>query len=184
MFERPQLDDMDLHSGTLAGEDRAAGGKHPYSENRKQLFLLGMCIDPSPVGLSSNNYPGLFPLSEHIAWSSIFPYIYTMVQSISPSTDHEGHNSAFYAALLVSAFTFGEFLMAPQWAKISDRVGRKPTLLIGSVGAMFSAAAFGLSISLPMAITARICAGMLNPNLGVLKTYVGELVSKDKQGGS
>jgi len=105
-----------------------------------------------------------------------------MVQSLSRSTDPEGHNTAFYAGLLVSVFTFGEFLMAPQWAKISDRIGRKPTLLIGSVGAMSSAAVFGLSVSLPMAIGARICAGMLNPNLGILKTYVGELVSKDKQG--
>lgn len=175
---------MDLHSGTPAGDNCVAGRRRPYSETSKQLFLLGMCIDRSLVELSSNNYPDLFPLSENIAWSSLFPYIYTVVQSTSPSTDHEGHNTAFYAALLVSAFTFGEFLMAHQWAKGSDRVGRKPTLLIGSVGAMFSAAAFGLSISSPMAIAARICTGMLNPNLGVLKTYVGELVSKDKQGGS
>lgn len=72
--------------------------------------------------------------------------------------------------------------MAPQWAGISDRIGRKPSLLIGSLGAMFSASLLGFSNSLPMAITARTLAGLLNPNLGVVKTFVGELVRKDQQG--
>jgi MFS family permease len=83
---------------------------------------------------------------------------------------------------MVSGFTFGEFVMAPQWAKISDRIGRKPTLLLGSMGAVFSALVFGISNSLPMAIVARTCAGLLNPNLGVVQTFTGELVSKDQQG--
>jgi MFS family permease len=72
--------------------------------------------------------------------------------------------------------------MASQWARISDRIGRKPTLLIGSVGAMISATFFGFSNSLPMAMAARTCAGLLNPNLGVVRTFVGELVRKDQQG--
>ena len=72
--------------------------------------------------------------------------------------------------------------MAPQWAKISDGIGRKPTLLIGSVGAVFSALLFGFSTSLPWAVGARICAGLLNPNLGVVQTFVGELVRKEEQG--
>jgi MFS family permease len=69
--------------------------------------------------------------------------------------------------------------MAPQWARISDRIGRKPTLLIGSAGAMISASSFGLSSSLPMAIVARIFAGLVNPNVGVIDTYIGEMVSKE-----
>lgn len=83
---------------------------------------------------------------------------------------------------MVSVFTFGEFIMAPQWARLSDKIGRKPTLLIGSVGAMFSAIFFGFSISLPWAIVARTFAGLLNPNLGVVQTFVGELVPKEEQG--
>lgn len=72
--------------------------------------------------------------------------------------------------------------MAPQWAKISDRIGRKPTILIGSMGAVFLTLLFGFSTSIPMAIAARTCAGLLNPNLGVVQTFVGELVSKGQQG--
>lgn len=102
-----------------------------------------------------------------------------MVQSF-PELKEE--NVPVYAGIMVSVFTFGEFIMAPQWAKISDRLGRKSTLLIGSFGAMLSAVLFGLSRSLPIAIAARTCAGLLNPNLGVVQTFVGELVHKDQQG--
>jgi MFS family permease len=105
-----------------------------------------------------------------------------MIQSLSPPSESNDQNAAVFAGVMISVFTFGEFLMAPQWAKISDRIGRKPTLLIGSVGAMISAALFGFSHSLPMAIAARTCAGLLNPNLGVVRTFVGELVTKDQQG--
>lgn len=130
---------------------------------------------------------GLFPLSEAIAWTSIFPYIYAMVESFSPSDSDSttltaDFNTATYAAIMVSVFTFGEFIMAPKWASISDRIGRKPTLLIGSVGAMISAVIFGFSNSLPMATAARTLAGLANPNMGVVRTYVGELVREDHQG--
>jgi MFS family permease len=83
---------------------------------------------------------------------------------------------------MVSVFTFGEFIMAPQWARISDKIGRKSTLLIGTLGAVFSAVLFGLSRSLAWAIVARTCAGLLNPNLGVVGTFVGELVPRSQQG--
>lgn len=105
-----------------------------------------------------------------------------MVQSLSPPSESNDQNAAVFTGIMVSVFTFGEFVMAPQWARISDRIGRKPTLLIGSVGAMISATLFGFSNSLSMGIAARTCAGLLNPNLGVVRTFVGELVTKDQQG--
>ncbi|KAH8816864.1 MFS multidrug transporter [Xylogone sp. PMI_703] len=126
---------------------------------RRQLFILA-----------------IFPFAEAVAWTSIFPYVYFMVQSFSDSED-----AAVYASLMVSVFTFGEFVMAPQWARISDRIGRKPTLLIGSMGAVFSAISFGLSSSLPMAMIARTLGGMLNPNLTIVPTFIGEMVSKEQQ---
>ncbi|TAQ83811.1 hypothetical protein B7494_g7861 [Chlorociboria aeruginascens] len=65
--------------------------------------------------------------------------------------------------------------MAPQWARISDLIGRKSTLLIGSIGAIVCALLFGFSNNLWMAVSARLLAGLANPNLGVVQTFVGEL---------
>ena len=95
--------------------------------------------------------------------------------TISQSADQR---AAVWAGILVSVFTFGEFLMAPQWARISDRFGRKPTLLFGSGLAVISALSFGCSRSLPVAVVARCFAGLANPNLGIVQTFTGERVGR------
>ena len=150
---------------------REKDGRPLTKDVKRQLFVLG-----------------LFPFSEHVAWTSTFPYIYNMVRNLLSTSSSSADdpkvtaNVAFYSGVLVSVFTFGEFLMAPVWAGLSDRLGRKATLLLGSIGAVGSAAGFGLARNLWIAIVLRLVAGGLNPNLGVLRTYVGELVDRSGQG--
>ena len=126
-----------------------------------------------------------------MAWTSVFPYIYSMIKSFPTSTSNASDPStpttisqsadqraAVWAGILVSVFTFGEFLMAPQWARISDQFGRKPTLLAGSMLAVISALTFGCSRSLPVAVVTRCFAGLANPNLGIVQTFTGERVGR------
>ena len=169
-------------NGVAGATAQLTKDQRPFREIRRQLIILGrqtyfLLLKLFPLKQST----GFFLLSEAIAWTSIFPYIYAMVQSFS-SPESGDQNAAVFAGIMVSVFTFGEFLMTPQWAKISDLIGRKYTLLVGSIGAILSAILFGFSRSLPMAIASRTCAGLLNPNLGVVQTYVGELVMKEYQG--
>lgn len=92
-------------------------------------------------------------------------------------------NPALVVGLLVSVFTFAEFLSGTIWAKVSDGIGRKPTLLIGAFAAMLLAICFGFSGSVFAAVTIRALGGITNPNVGVVQTSVGELVrSKEHQG--
>ena len=50
---------------------------------------------------------------------------------------------------LMSSFSAMQFLFAPIWGRISDRVGRRPILLIGLAGSVVFYAAFGLVSELP-----------------------------------
>lgn len=103
-----------------------------------------------------------------------------MVQSFG---DGSKTNPALGAGALVAAFTFSEFISGIFWSKVSDRIGRKPTLLIGVLGGLTSALCFGFSRYLWMALAARAIGGLLNPNIGVVQTCLGELVErKDHQG--
>ena len=63
------------------------------------------------------------------------------------------------------------------WCFISDRLGRKPCLIFGLFGTAVSMTLFGLSESLPWAITTRAVCGLLNGNLAIARTMVGELAA-------
>ncbi|KAL2068550.1 hypothetical protein VTL71DRAFT_14887 [Oculimacula yallundae] len=91
--------------------------------------------------------------------------------------------SAAYALLTVALFTFNEFCTSVLWAKVSDCLGRKLTLIIGAIGGSFSALLFGLSTNVWVALGARLFGGLVNPNVGVISACVGELVKKKEHQG-
>lgn len=51
--------------------------------------------------------------------------------------------------LLMSSFSLMQFLFAPAWGRLSDRIGRRPVLLLGLLGSAGSYAVFGYASSLP-----------------------------------
>lgn len=64
------------------------------------------------------------------------------------------------------------------WGAVSDRIGRKPVLLMGCMGTITSLLVVGLSPNFWVALCGRIIGGLLNGNVGVVQTMVGELVTK------
>jgi len=64
--------------------------------------------------------------------------------------------------LLVATSAFLEFVFGPLWGGVSDRIGRKPVLLIGLSGYALSAFLFGISTWLWMLFAARALSGVLS----------------------
>lgn len=83
---------------------------------------------------------------------------------------------ALYAGILVSSFALSEALTGCFWGSISDRFGRKPVLLLGCFGTMISMILVGFSTNFYLTVAARAIGGLLNGNIGVIQTMVGELV--------
>lgn len=116
-------------------------------------------------------------LAEPIALTSIFPYAWALVRRFNVGAEQD---ASFYAGLLISAFSLAEALMGMYWGGLSDRIGRKPVLLIGCVGTMFSMIMVGFSTNFAMALAGRAIGGLLNGNIGVIQTMVGEMVKNPK----
>jgi len=99
-------------------------------------------------------------ICEPIAFMSIFPYIYYMIEDFHITEDP--NSISVYAGMVTSAFTLAEFSTGVLWGRLSDRVGRKPILLMGLGGTGLSVLIFGFAQSLPVALFARTLGGLLN----------------------
>lgn len=86
-------------------------------------------------------------------------------------------NASFYAGILISAFSLSESATGMLWGALSDRVGRKPVLLLGCTGTLISLLILGFAQSFWVALMGRVMGGALNGNVGVIQTMVGELVT-------
>src|SRR6266571_8705975 len=62
--------------------------------------------------------------------------------------------------LLMSSFSAMQFLFAPMWGRVSDRVGRRPILLLGLAGSVVGFTMFGLAGTLAMLFVGRIVMGI------------------------
>jgi multidrug resistance protein len=80
---------------------------------------------------------------------------------------------------LVAIYSLMQFVFAPWWGQLSDRIGRRPVLLIGLFGSAVSYLAFGLAGSLLVLFVARAAAGIMGANIGVAQAYVADITSPE-----
>lgn len=80
----------------------------------------------------------------------------------------------FYVGYITTAFFLGQFISNFPLSWISDRLGRKPTLLGGLFFNIILQICFGMSKWLWLAILMRFINGLLNCNIPVTKCFVRE----------
>ena len=165
-----------MHPKNLRSRNSLANGEQPKFPTQ-QLFVLGkllailLCSETQLI----EDYIALCRICEPIAFMSIFPYIYYMIEGFGITKDTNW--IAIYAGLVTSSFALAEFSTSVLWGRLSDKIGRKPVLLCGLAGTAVSMIMFGFSTNLPMALIARALGGFLNGNIAVLQTTVAELVT-------
>ena len=78
---------------------------------------------------------------------------------------------------LLAVYSLMQFFFAPWWGRVSDRVGRRPVLLLGLFGSAASYLAFGLAGSLPVLFIARAANGLAGANVGVAQAYIADVTA-------
>ncbi|KAG0709379.1 MFS general substrate transporter [Suillus ampliporus] len=113
-------------------------------------------------------------VTEPIASMSIFPYINQLIRELGITGGDEAA-VGYYAGIIESLFFVMQALTVLKWSRLSDRIGRKPVLSIGLLGTCTSMLCFGLSTTFWSLVVSRCMCGVLNGNIGVLKTMMAEL---------
>jgi len=62
---------------------------------------------------------------------------------------------------LMASYSLGQFIFSPIWGRLSDRVGRKPVMMLGLAGYALSMTLMGLATSVTGLFVARSLAGIL-----------------------
>ncbi|KAF8630793.1 hypothetical protein AX15_002723 [Amanita polypyramis BW_CC] len=114
-------------------------------------------------------------LCEPITSNSIFPYINQLIVELD-ITGGDQRKVGYYAGLVTALYFAAEAATVLQWGRISDHVGRKPVLLVGLAGNALSMICFGISRTFTTLVISRCLCGLLNGNIGVMKSVMGELL--------
>lgn len=82
--------------------------------------------------------------------------------------------------LLMAVYSIMNFIFAPIWGSLSDRIGRKPVLMIGLAGFALSYFLFAMATQLWMLFATRIMAGALSAaTLPTVMAYMADITTPE-----
>ncbi len=85
---------------------------------------------------------------------------------------------------LLACYSLMQFVCAPLWGRLSDRIGRRPVILAGLIGSASAFLAFGLAPNLAVLFIARVCAGALTAaSLPTAQAYIADVTTPEKRSG-
>jgi len=129
------------------------------SSNRKNLFILSFTLVVVTLG-----------------FGVVIPIIPFYMESLGAGGTELG--------LLVASYAVMRLICAPVWGSISDRIGRKPVMMIGILGYGITMFLFGLATELWMLFAARILSGILSSATSpTTMAYIGDSTSEEDRGG-
>ncbi|QED46260.1 MFS transporter [Cytobacillus dafuensis] len=84
---------------------------------------------------------------------------------------------------LMAVYSLMQLIFAPIWGKVSDRIGRKPVILLGIAGLSISFFLQAFSGQLWMLFAARMIGGILSSaNMPTVMAYVADITSEENRG--
>jgi DHA1 family tetracycline resistance protein-like MFS transporter len=89
--------------------------------------------------------------------------------------------SAETVALLSASFSAMQFVFMPIWGRLSDRIGRRPILLLGLFGSFASYLAFGLAGSLPLLFLSRMFAGIAGAPVSTAQAFIADTTTPENR---
>lgn len=84
-------------------------------------------------------------------------------------------------ALIIVTYAICAGLCGPFWGRLSDRIGRKPVIMICLAGAALSYVMLGLASQLWMVFAARGFAGLMAGNFGVASAMMADITTPENR---
>lgn len=134
--------------------------------------------EASPLPVKQLCVLAVISLSEQTALNSIGPYLPQMAATF-PSVKED--QVGVYVGTIASSFALAQFATSFFWGWLSDRIGRKPVVIIGTFLTAVCFLVFGFVRTLWQAILVQVAMGLVNGNQGVVSTCLGEITDRSNQ---
>ncbi|MFI5280448.1 MAG: MFS transporter [Gemmatimonadales bacterium] len=89
--------------------------------------------------------------------------------------------NALLVGLLISAFSVTQLISAPTWGRLSDRYGRRPSILFGLIVSALAYVVFAFAGSWQMLLLSRLVQGVGGGTIGVVTAYVADASPPEKR---
>ena len=104
-----------------------------------------------------------------------------IVMPLLPSYGARHTDNEALIGLLVSATPAMQLLAAPFWGRLSDRIGRRPVMLVSLAGAALSYLLFTLATSYTALLVSRIVAGSIDASVGVGQAFLADRTKPEER---
>jgi MFS transporter, DHA1 family, tetracycline resistance protein len=91
------------------------------------------------------------------------------------------HPPAWVFGLLMAAYSAMQFLFAPVLGRLSDRVGRRPVLLISLVGSVAGYVLFAVANSVALLFASRLIAGICGANIATAQAVIADTTTPEQR---
>jgi MFS family permease len=82
---------------------------------------------------------------------------------------------------VVGVYSIMQFFFAPIWGRMSDRIGRRPVLLISLTASCIGYLLFGFARHLWVLFASRIIAGIGGANIGTAQAYIADTTTTEER---
>jgi MFS family permease len=96
--------------------------------------------------------------------------------------------SGLMIGVIMASFSAMQFLFAPAWGHLSDRIGRRPVLLVSTAAAAVSYALFGAGsglsdakAALAVILLSRVLAGVCGANITVAQACIADITPPEQR---
>lgn len=115
-------------------------------------------------------------LIDLLGFGIIIPILPFLVQDVNP--EREG----VLLAMLLAVYSLAQFISAPYWGRLSDRIGRRPVILMGLLGSAISFTLFGLVRTYAWYLISRVVAGLFTgATLPTSRAYIADITPPEER---
>ena len=126
-----------------------------------------------------------------LGFGIVLPLLPRYAERYLPHTDVPPAAYGAFVGVVMAIFSAMQFVFAPIWGRLSDRVGRRPVLLVGLGGSVVFYALFGLAseirpedgawLALGLILVSRVGAGVAGATISTAQAVIADCTTPQKR---